>query len=74
MKLFLIILIILIAAAALLGFALQSFATGIRGQTYEEARKWQEDHYDLSWYDPLRAQDDHSRTLRLSSHKEIWPA
>ena len=29
----------------------------IRRQTLDEARKWQEDHYDLSWYDPLEKTD-----------------
>ena len=57
MKLLLIILLILIAAAVLFIFALQIFSTSTHAQTYEQARKWQEDHYDLSWYDPLPKTD-----------------
>ncbi|MBQ8159932.1 MAG: alpha/beta hydrolase [Clostridia bacterium] len=52
-----IILIVLLIALVILGFALASFSmTGTR-QTLEEARAWQEDHYDLSWYDPLEKTD-----------------
>ncbi len=57
MKLLLIILLILIAAAVLFISALQIFSTSTHAQTYEQARKWQEDHYDLSWYDPLPKTD-----------------
>ena len=31
----------------------------IRRQTLDEARKWQEDHYDLSWYEPLEKTNYH---------------
>ena len=42
-------------AAALLafGFALAGYSMRIRRQTLEQARAWQEAHYDLSWYDGL---------------------
>lgn len=40
-----------------LGFALAGFSMGIRRQSLEEARAWQEAHYDLSWYDPLEKED-----------------
>ena len=40
-----------------LGFALAAFSMGIRRQTLDEARAWQEAHYDLSWYDALEKRD-----------------
>lgn len=55
-----IILIVLAAAAIVLliaGFALAAYATGGLRQTLDEARAWQEEHYDLSWYDPLEKRD-----------------
>ncbi|MBQ6621612.1 MAG: alpha/beta hydrolase [Mogibacterium sp.] len=49
------LLIILIAAALIiaLGFALASYSMRNHPQTLEEARAWQEDHYDIFWYDQL---------------------
>ena len=43
--------VILILVFAL-GYALMSYAMGIRRQTLAGARQWQEEHYDLSWFDP----------------------
>ena len=40
-----------------LGYFLCSYAVGIRRQSLEEARAWQEAHYDISWYDPLEKTD-----------------
>ena len=51
---------ILLAAAALMtgmGFFLAHFSMTIRRQTLEEARKWQEEHYDISWYDDLKKEN-----------------
>ncbi len=48
------LLILFLLATAGIGFFFASFSMGIRRQTLEEARKWQEEHYDLSWYDPLK--------------------
>lgn len=52
----------IIAAVLLLlgtgtGFLLAGFSMTGKRQTLEEARAWQEDHYDLSWYDPLEKTD-----------------
>ncbi|MBQ6469188.1 MAG: alpha/beta hydrolase [Lachnospiraceae bacterium] len=49
-----VILVVLILAA---GYALMRYAMGIPRQSLEDARKWQEDHYDLSWYDGLAKED-----------------
>ena len=48
--------IVLPALAVLLGalgYFLSGYSMGIRRQTLEEARAWQEAHYDISWYDGL---------------------
>ena len=55
--------VICIAAAVLLvlliilGFYLANFSMTGKRQTLEEARRWQEEHYDLSWYDQLEKTD-----------------
>ena len=46
--------LILVAVCFLLGQSLASHAMGIHRQTLEEARAWQEAHYDISWYDQLQ--------------------
>lgn len=46
--------VVLVIAA---GFFFAPSSMSIRKQTLDEARKWQEDHYDLSWYDPLEKTD-----------------
>ena len=47
--------------AALTGFSGFGFAdfvmSGGRRQTLAEARRWQEDHYDISWYDGLQKEE-----------------
>ena len=48
------LLIVLILAA---GFGMAKYAVTGRRQTLEEARAWQEGHYDLSWYDSLEKTD-----------------
>lgn len=40
-----------------IGFSLARFSITGKRQTLEEARAWQEEHYDLSWYDPLEKED-----------------
>ena len=40
-----------------MGFYLAAYAMGGKRQTLEEARAWQEEHYDLSWYDGLEKAD-----------------
>ncbi len=60
MKYVWIVLAVLAGAGALtLGFGciLASFSMRIRRQTLAEARAWQEEHYDLSWYDRLERED-----------------
>ena len=53
----LIILAIFLILVVVLGFMMATYSMGIKPQTLEEARKWQEGHYDLSWYDPLPKQN-----------------
>ena len=52
-----VILTALIVLTVAAGFFFASSSMSIRRQTLDEARKWQEDHYDLSWYDPLEKLD-----------------
>ena len=52
--------VVLVCAGLLvLGFGclLAVYSTRIKRQTLAEARAWQEEHYDLSWYDPLQKED-----------------
>ena len=52
--------IVLLLLAALLtaaGFFLARFSMTGKRQTLEEARRWQEEHYDFSWYDALEKTD-----------------
>lgn len=53
---------LLIAAALLIllfaaGLYLASYSMGIKRQTLEQARAWQAEHYDISWYDLLEKTD-----------------
>ena len=53
---------LLIAAALLIllfaaGLYLASYSMGIKRQTLEQARAWQAEHYDISWYDLLEKAD-----------------
>ncbi len=57
MKILLIVVIVLICISAAAGFFLASFSMTGKRQTLEEARAWQEEHYDLSWYDSLAKTD-----------------
>ena len=52
-----IILVVLLIMTAAFGFYGAGYSLNIRRQTLEEARTWQENHYDLSWYDPLGKTD-----------------
>ena len=54
-----VILAVLIVLTIAAGFFFASSSMSIRRQTLDEARKWQEDHYDLSWYEPLEKTDYH---------------
>lgn len=53
----LVILAVLVILLFVFGLMMASYSMGIKPQTLPEARKWQEDHYDLSWYDPLEKKD-----------------
>lgn len=53
---------VIIAAALLVvvfaaGFWFANYSMGIQRQTLEQARAWQEAHYDLSWYDRIDRSD-----------------
>ena len=48
------LLLILLSAVSWL---MAGYSMGIRRQTLEEARQWQESRYDLSWYDALDRED-----------------
>lgn len=55
------IVIIVVAVLLLLltafGFYLSGYSMQIRRKTIEQARTWQEEHYDLSWYDSTEKTD-----------------
>ena len=53
------IIVIAVLLIVLAGFSyfFAGYSMRVRPQTLEEARAWQEDHYDLSWYDPLDKAD-----------------
>ena len=49
---------ILTVLTGLSGFGFADFVmSGGKRQTLAEARKWQEDHYDISWYDSLQKEE-----------------
>ena len=52
-----IIAVCLLVLLAVMGFYLAQFAVTGKRQTLEEARAWQEGHYDLSWYDAAEKTD-----------------
>jgi len=54
---FLIIVLALLIALAALGYYMAGYSMQIKRQTLDEARAWQEEHYDLSWYDPMEKTD-----------------
>lgn len=52
-----IIVAVLLILLCCLSFFFANFSMSIRRQTLEDARAWQESHYDLSWYDPMEKED-----------------
>ena len=49
---------ILTALTGVSGFGFADFVmSGGKRQTLDEARRWQEDHYDISWYDGLQKEE-----------------
>lgn len=52
-----VIVVLLLIALIVIGFFLANYSMTGKRQTLEEARAWQEEHYDLSWYDPLEKTD-----------------
>ena len=53
-----IIIAVLVILVIALSFILAGTSlNGRKKQTLEEARAWQEEHYDLSWYDPMEKTD-----------------
>ena len=53
----LIVILILLALTAALGFGLAAYSMRIKRQSLDESWEWQEAHYDISWYDSLQKQD-----------------
>ena len=53
MVILLTVLAVLLIALIAVSWMLAGYSMGIRRQTLEEARQWQESRYDLSWYDAL---------------------
>ena len=41
-----------------LGFSMAAYAVRIDRQTLAQARRWQQEHYDISWYDALEKTDE----------------
>ena len=52
-----IILLVLLTVLCAVSWVLAGYSMGIRRQTLEEARAWQEARYDLSWYDAIEKED-----------------
>ena len=48
---------VLVLIVLVLGWFLSGYSMKINRQSLEEARKWQEEHYDISWYDGLEKTD-----------------
>ncbi len=51
------VILVLVVIVLLLGRMLAAYSMQIRRQSLEEARAWQADHYDISWYDGLEKKD-----------------
>ena len=51
------VLLALVLLVLLLGWFLSGYSMQINRQSLEEARRWQEEHYDISWYDGLEKTD-----------------
>lgn len=47
----------LAAVAGFSSFGMANYITKIKAQTLEEAKQWQDEHYDTSFYDPLEKVD-----------------
>ena len=60
-----VIVVLLLIALIVMGFFLANYSMTGNRQTLEEARAWQEEHYDLSWYDPLEKTDYKVKIQRL---------
>ena len=52
-----IIILVLILLIAAVSFGMSAYSMRVPGQSLEQARKWQEDHYDISWYDGIEKED-----------------
>ena len=52
-----VVVVVLLVLLFAMGFFFANYSMSIRRQTLEEARAWQEKHYDLSWFDPLEKTD-----------------
>ena len=52
-----IVTVVLLLIISLLGFYLAGYSMRIPSMTLEQARAWQEAHYDISWYDGLQKTD-----------------
>ena len=57
LKAIIIVLFLLLIVAAVIGFYSAKTTLSIPRQTLDGARRWQEDHYDISWYDELEKTD-----------------
>ena len=52
-----IIVVVILLIITLIGFYLAGYSMRIPSMTLEQARAWQEAHYDISWYDGLQKTD-----------------
>lgn len=52
-----IIVVVILFLITLIGFYLAGYSMRIPSMTLEQARAWQEAHYDISWYDGLQKTD-----------------
>ena len=57
MRILLITILVFVFLSFGAGFFLASTTMSIQRQTLDEARIWQEEHYDLSWYAPLKKEN-----------------
>ena len=57
MKIVLITVFAIVVAFLAICFYLSYYSVRIKRQTFDEARKWQSDHYDISFYDKLEKKD-----------------
>ena len=52
-----VIMLIILVTCFFIGWYMAGYSMGIIRQSLPDARKWQEEHYDLSWYDPIEKTD-----------------